>query len=763
MATTNLQKGFTDELVLISARSALGAVAGENFETATMDRLGKTANFPLRMFATFPTPNAVLNFEASNLEQGSGVGRSVPPIESVVPTVVASTLNFQTGSTTGATFTVESGAFALPSTTVGQFRRLVFVLTSSGTIDMKFSAANAVLASLQNPGALFDGLTGIPIGWIDLEATAATAYKTAGSATSIIENKVSGTSRINIFGQLVAASGSGKGTISRVIQAAHGFTVGKLLYLNGSTYTLGLATSLPASQIVGMVSRVVDANTFEITLSGEVTGLTGLITGTTYFLSDTVAGNYSATEPSILGEMSVLIGVASSATNMFIGIDRPILLGTVNARTVVGLTNNTTTTVQSVAVYDSGTLDGWIYINAATPLRFAVRAQFAKNGAGTDYVISPQYMGDTPPVGFDLIITSAGLVRITLPSIPGFVSAQINYALNAAAIGTTFPLTVDSTAVQFSIIKAKDVSGMTLQNVAGTQLGTISDTGVATFGQNSSTDRNLVVNGTAASAAAHLGGGGLVPVGSIVAYNPGYYTNGSNGGFTTTGPAGNTEAQINAFLNASGWYVCNGAALNNAASPIWNAGSRFLPAINDGRFLRGSATAGTIGGNSAQPILAAYIPQVSTSYTPAGTVDIGHTHAASSISGTANSGVNLTHGHTNTATQLSNSAIPVENVGSGNNNRIATSAIEAAGTGYVIRQWTFPNNGHNHFITVAIDPSGSLDHSHSVTGTADGQGLGSTPVALSGTPATITVGSGSPTSMPIIPTYLATYFIVRAF
>jgi hypothetical protein len=301
----------------------------------------------------------------------------------------------------------------------------------------------------------------------------------------------------------------GGSTIARVTQASHAFTVGQLLYLNGSTYTLAIATSAAAAEVVGMVSKVIDANTFEMTTSGVVTGLTGLTAGEAYFLSASVAGGYTITEPSTLGEVSVPIGVAGSTTTMYVAPKRGLVVGSTNSRTVVALANNAVTNVQSVSAYDAGEISGWVYIDAGTDYRFYVSAPFAKNGAGSDYNISPVYVGDTPPVGFTITITTGGLIQATLPSIVSFVSASINFALNAPAVGATFPLNIDSTLVNFSILKAKDSSGFIFQENDGTQIGSISDTGVFVLGP-SNNSLTHTLNGsnvniqTSSSAAASL-------------------------------------------------------------------------------------------------------------------------------------------------------------------------------------------------------------------------------------------------------------------
>lgn len=92
------------------------------------------------------------------------------------------------------------------------------------------------------------------------------------------------------------------------------------------------------------------------------------------------------------------------------------------------------------------------------------------------------------------------------------------------------------------------------------------------------------------------------PVGSIIAYVPGYFTNGSNAGFTYRMVSANTVAAVNALLNPSGWYVCNGAALNDADSGIFNGAGRYLPNLTDDRFFMGDTVAGGIGGANSNNI-----------------------------------------------------------------------------------------------------------------------------------------------------------------
>lgn len=59
---------------------------------------------------------------------------------------------------------------------------------------------------------------------------------------------------------------------------------------------------------------------------GLVTGLSGLTTGATYYLSAATAGAMTVTPPSVVGQYVVRLGKALSTTEFEIRIERPILL-----------------------------------------------------------------------------------------------------------------------------------------------------------------------------------------------------------------------------------------------------------------------------------------------------------------------------------------------------------------------------------------------------------------------------------------------------
>ena len=275
-------------------------------------------------------------------------------------------------------------------------------------------------------------------------------------------------------------AGGGSALTAIITQASHGFVatdIGCALYINGSgVYTKARSDAANTAEVVGLLYSIVDANTFNIAMAGEVTVDStqsggAMTVGANYFLSSSTAGQLTSTEPTTVGYVSQPIGVAKSATVLVVNIMRGVVVGGANVRTSVGLANNATTTVQSFAAYEAAELTGWVSIAATTPLKFYLQAQVAKNGAGTDYNVAWQATGDTYPVGFNVTITAAGLLQIVMPNVTGFTSASINYALNAPAVGTTFPLSVSPNSINVTNA-ASDYSANTKLGLMQYQHGT---------------------------------------------------------------------------------------------------------------------------------------------------------------------------------------------------------------------------------------------------------------------------------------------------
>jgi hypothetical protein len=265
-----------------------------------------------------------------------------------------------------------------------------------------------------------------------------------------------------INGQALTTNGSGTlswapagNTIVLVTQNTHGFTaadVGRPLYLSGSTYTYARADLEATAEVAGLIYSIIDTNTFQICLGGEVTsvganlvdGGGSLAAGEVYFLSPTTAGKITTTPPSVVGQISKPIGVARTTTALDFYNMRGSAVGGSNVYTQISLANAVATTIQNASAYNAVELVGFIYINATTPYRFTFKAQVTKKGDATDYLISYQTSGDTPPVGFNISVTTGGLVQVTLPSVAGFTSAIAQFSLNGPAVGVSLPLQIQS-------------------------------------------------------------------------------------------------------------------------------------------------------------------------------------------------------------------------------------------------------------------------------------------------------------------------------
>lgn len=211
-----ITKGFTDELKNLADLGAIGAADAELLNSL-LTKINSNFEQPLRLFATFPTADAKLNISPNQVKAGDGVSKSTPPLDETITSYAGATVDFQTGAVTGGTVQRDGGAFSLPAGTVGQYRRMALVYNSAANVvNTTFSDEVATIGTLVDPGELFGSLDGVPLGYINLECTnVAGAYKTIGSATDIIENAVSGASRIFVFAGGTGAGGGALGT-SRV-------------------------------------------------------------------------------------------------------------------------------------------------------------------------------------------------------------------------------------------------------------------------------------------------------------------------------------------------------------------------------------------------------------------------------------------------------------------------------------------------------------------------------------------------------------------
>lgn len=157
-------------------------------------------------------------------------------------------------------------------------------------------------------------------------------------------------------------------------------------------------------------------------------------------------------------------------------------------------------------------------------------------------------------------------------------------------------------------------------SIGGTQIGLVGTNGAWTLGPAAGNVTHVIQGKVQATQG--ITGMGSSPVGTIMAWLPGYFTGVANAGYTNVLPTANTEAAANTYLNPIGWWVCDGSAVNDAASSIWNAAGRFLPDLNDDRFLQAGID-GAAGVSGGANVLADHLHSVSGSV---GGADGTHTH-----------------------------------------------------------------------------------------------------------------------------------------
>lgn len=145
----------------------------------------------------------------------------------------------------------------------------------------------------------------------------------------------------------------GRDLISNAVfdQVAHGFVIGDVVRMNGSTHQKAQADSEVNAAAYGIVSLTAGVDKFKVALPGDIIyGLSGLTAGTTFFLDASTAGALTSTAPTIsrsavlaLSTTSgVVLGLASGGAGSGGGVQvatiQDVKAFNVNAKTgVVGV------------------------------------------------------------------------------------------------------------------------------------------------------------------------------------------------------------------------------------------------------------------------------------------------------------------------------------------------------------------------------------------------------------------------------------------
>jgi len=149
-----------------------------------------------------------------------------------------------------------------------------------------------------------------------------------------------------------------------VTQSNHLFVFGQPLYLNGSVYTIAKGDSANTAEVVGLVSRVIDTNNFEITFLGEIFGNFSSITeggaaltpGSVYYLSPYSAGRITPTQPQAAAQVHKAVLIATSATS---GIVYPFTGGVLSSPVNIATANSVGTIFTQLNQFKIGDFVRW--------------------------------------------------------------------------------------------------------------------------------------------------------------------------------------------------------------------------------------------------------------------------------------------------------------------------------------------------------------------------------------------------------------------
>ncbi len=254
---------------------------------------------------------------------------------------------FDQGSTDPA-FEVVSGDVSAISTgafTVLQVHGVAYPASPSTNTVPVVTGSNVVTyetvpnAALTNSSVTVSGVSGVTGGGtvalgssITLGMADSTANTLAGYNNSGIFSTVTIGSNLTLSGGTLSATGGGGGTgsgnsiIQAISQSSHGFSVGNVVRLSGSSYLLAKADNVADAEAVGIVSFVSDANDFTLLIDGYVTGLSALSAGAVFFLDPSNAGVLTSTSPTSVGFVNKPLLIADSTTSGYFNNMRGELL-----------------------------------------------------------------------------------------------------------------------------------------------------------------------------------------------------------------------------------------------------------------------------------------------------------------------------------------------------------------------------------------------------------------------------------------------------
>ena len=433
---------------------------------------------PLKLSASI-IADSKINIASNVVTTINGSATAVPPFADSFAVFPVTTVDMQTGATTGGTVNN-----SIPSSTIGKYRRVLLSYSSTNQLYLTWSTEVATLNSLASPDTLVRAGDFI-LGYLDLEATGTIAFKTAGSSSNIIENAVTDTPRIVNF----LLGGTSTSNTPDMLRVA-------ILDQSQTNISIIDMSTKNAFSIEGWVSIDATTDLREYFCIDGVKKGDGTYVISAYSVGDNCGVVFNITSAGVIQYTSTTYSGFVSAEFRYVVFARQASL-TQNLTVFNMLNSQTNTVIVDLSASDGFTIEGWINLLAIGNNKGEfVRINGTKKGDGT-YTITAVSTGDDSLVTFG--ITNSGVLTYSTPTYANFSSLTFSYLLNNPV------QVIASVSIPFSIIDVVNdadnsliysAGEWTFKNSAGYTRLDITDAGIPTFSGLSGTGLVHSISGT---------------------------------------------------------------------------------------------------------------------------------------------------------------------------------------------------------------------------------------------------------------------------
>jgi hypothetical protein len=239
---------------------------------------------------TGTTGSMVYDSAAATRWKAGDLGSEVEIVDkSTAQTLTNKTLDAASNTFSNIPFSATTGV--LPTTQGGTGVNGSATFPTSGVVATRDAAETLLNKATVSSTGLATGALNVPAG---------TTGQRPGTPSNSMIRYNSDTNSFEGYqaGSWSAIGGGGaSGGVLDVLQTSHGFAIGDAVYFTGSAYAKARADAANTAEVIGVVGIILDVNNFKMYMSGALSGLSGLTAGENYFLSPSVAGQLTATEP----------------------------------------------------------------------------------------------------------------------------------------------------------------------------------------------------------------------------------------------------------------------------------------------------------------------------------------------------------------------------------------------------------------------------------------------------------------------------------